>query len=136
MRSCLASLAALCLLTSCTFVTRNAIGVSGNAISDDAVAEVVAPALERHGLLPVWSGKTGSGPCTGARGCSWAPEGKGWLQPWVLVASPSAGQVRITIETRHDGPGEDSRVRTLAEVLAKALSERLGKDNIVIETLD
>jgi hypothetical protein len=131
--------AALCLLAACTFVSKATIAVSGNCPgcghvpADDGVALAIAPVLERHGLRPVWSMKTGSGPCTGARGCSWAPEGRGWLQPWVLVASPSGGQVRIRIESRHDAPGRDSRTAVLTEEMARALGAHFGDGNVVIE---
>jgi hypothetical protein len=135
----IAALAAAALLTACTFVSRGTVVVSGScggceeALTEDAVARAVAPVLERHGLLPVWSLKQGSGPCTGARSCSWAPGGKGWLQPWVLIDSTSAGQVRIRIESRYDSPGGDARVRALAEDVAEVLRTRFGRGNVAIE---
>lgn len=136
------SLAVFSLLTGCAFVSKATVAVSGNCpgcedpLTDDAVAVVVAPVLERHGLQPVWAQKKSSGPCTGARGCSWAPEGKGGLQPWVLVSSASSGQVKIQIETRHDAPRHDSRVSLLAEGVANTLRAHFGRGNVVIERLN
>lgn len=127
------------LVAACAFVSKGTVIVNENCpgcaqtLTDDAVALAIAPLLERRGFRPVWSPQSGSGPCTGARGCSWAPEGKGWLQPWIMVGSPSSGQVRVMIETRHDDPRQDIRVRDLTEELAKAVREHFGSANVAIE---
>ena len=125
------------LFASCTFVSRGSVVVGGNdtnsthRVTDDEVALVIAPVLERHGLQAAWSWKKANGPCTAARGCSWALDNG--MQPWVLVASLSSGQVKVSIEARHDMPGPDSRIRNLTKDVAKALRAHFGSDHVVIE---
>jgi hypothetical protein len=124
-------------LTACTFVSRGEVMVAedrtGRAATatEDDVARVVAPVLERYGLKPVWSWKESSEPCISARGCIWAPEGKGWLQPWVAVLRSSSDRVKVQIETR--GVSRDSKVKAMTEDVAKALRTYFGGGSVVVE---
>lgn len=142
MYRCIVATAAFSLLAACSFVSKGTVVVSGNclgctqALTDDAVARAIGPLLEHRGFRPSSPQKSAGSPCTGARGCSWAPEGKGWLQPWVMVESPASGRVKIRIEARHDDPRQDIRVRELAEELAKAMREQFGSATAVVEQVD
>lgn len=128
------------MLSGCTFVSSGVIAISddrpGRAVgeTENDVAHVAAPVLKRYGLEPVWSGKEKSGPCISTRGCTWAPEGKGWLQPWATIIRSSSGRVKVQIEARHDFPIHDINVNAATEDLAEALRARFGSENVVVET--
>ena len=122
----------------CHFVSRGKIVLieSGEGVSRgdaaNAVSLTVNSVVTNYGFMEIWqSDREVERYCTLENGCTWAPEGKGWLQPWIYIRHLSDERIQVGIEMRD--AMNSKQVEVITNEIAEKLKKRFGEDKVVIE---